>query len=35
MRREDKYLVATRTGAAYEDYIKNVGRFVPRIRRWK
>jgi protein-S-isoprenylcysteine O-methyltransferase Ste14 len=34
VRREEKYLVALH-GPAYADYMKNVGRFVPRLVRWK
>jgi protein-S-isoprenylcysteine O-methyltransferase Ste14 len=34
VRREDKYLVALH-GPAYADYMKNVGRFVPRIVKWR
>jgi len=34
VRREERYLVLLH-GAAYADYMRRVGRFVPRIRRWK
>lgn len=34
VRREDKYLVALH-GPAYAEYMKHVGRFVPRITPWK
>jgi protein-S-isoprenylcysteine O-methyltransferase Ste14 len=34
VRREERYLVALH-GPAYADYMKNVGRFVPRLVRWK
>jgi protein-S-isoprenylcysteine O-methyltransferase Ste14 len=34
VRREEKYLVALH-GVAYSDYMRNVGRFVPRLVRWK
>jgi len=34
VRREERYLVALH-GPAYGDYMRQVGRFWPRIRRWK
>ena len=34
VRREDKYLVLLH-GPAYADYMQHVGRFVPRLGRWK
>ena len=34
VRREERYLVLLH-GAAYADYMRRVGRFVPRIGRWK
>jgi protein-S-isoprenylcysteine O-methyltransferase Ste14 len=34
VRREERYLVALH-GPAYSDYMKHVGRFVPRLVRWK
>jgi protein-S-isoprenylcysteine O-methyltransferase Ste14 len=34
VRREDKYLVALH-GPAYADYMRRVGRFIPRVGAWK